>query len=286
MILIFCAAFCSIAVSILVKYFKTMGFNALQMVMWNYFAASVLCFVWFKPNILQAVAHPSLTPWWLIAALGMLFPFIFLCLAQSLVYAGMVKTEIAQRLSVVLSLLAAYFIFNESFSFIKLCGIGLGFVAVGCLLAAKQASAVTTHKNSIRFLILVWVGYALVDILLKYNSSLGQSFTLSLNLIFMVAFVLTALTQCIKPQTTWQFKNLPAGLLLGAFNFANIALYVQAHQQLKDSPALVFMLMNMSVVVFGAIAGMLIFKEKPNRLTYLGLFAGVLGVLSLAKAMT
>ena len=38
----------------------------------------------------------------------------FLCLAKSLEYAGIVKTEIAQRLSVVLSLLAAYFFSKSS----------------------------------------------------------------------------------------------------------------------------------------------------------------------------
>ncbi len=54
----------------------------------------------------------------------------FLCLAKSLEYAGIVKTEIAQRLSVVLSLLAAYFFFQEQFNSLKLLGIGLGIFAV------------------------------------------------------------------------------------------------------------------------------------------------------------
>ena len=37
----------------------------------------------------------------------------------------------------------------------------------------------------------VWFGYAAVDILLKYTSSLGLQFTLTLNLIFITAFVLS-----------------------------------------------------------------------------------------------
>jgi drug/metabolite transporter (DMT)-like permease len=52
--------------------------------------------------------------------LGFNFAELFLCLAKSLQFAGIVKTELAQRLSVVWSLLAAYFIFHENFNSSKL----------------------------------------------------------------------------------------------------------------------------------------------------------------------
>ncbi|MEB3766706.1 DMT family transporter [Acinetobacter sp. MD2] len=285
MFLILTAALCSVAVSILLKQFNAKGFATLQMLVWNYVSAMVLCFLWFKPNLAQVFVASSHTPWWLIATLGILFPAVFMFLVQSLQYAGMMKTEIAQRLSVVLSLLAAYFIFNETFTALKFAGIVLGVFAVLCLLIAKNTAQNATSAKGMAFLALVWIGYAGVDILLKYNSSLGKSFTLSLNLIFIVAFVLTTLAQIFFSKTTWQFKNLPAGVLLGGLNFANIALYIQAHQQLKDSPAIVFMLMNMSVVILGIIAGMGIFKEKPSRLTLVGLAMGIFGVLCLANTM-
>ncbi len=49
--LIVAAAFCSVLVSILLKVCKTQGFNPMQMITWNYVSASVLCFYWFKPNL-------------------------------------------------------------------------------------------------------------------------------------------------------------------------------------------------------------------------------------------
>ena len=36
----------------------------------------------------------------------------------------------------------------------------------------------------------MWAGYAAVDILLKYSSSLGLQFAVTLNLTFIMAFVL------------------------------------------------------------------------------------------------
>lgn len=112
--MIVAAACCSILVSILLKYLKAKGFDVFQIIAWNYLSASLLCFYWFKTDI----THISLnnTPWWLILVLGLLLPSIFLCLAKSLQFAGILKTEIAQRLAVILSLLAAYFIFGEQFS--------------------------------------------------------------------------------------------------------------------------------------------------------------------------
>jgi len=74
-------------------------------------------------------------------------------------------------------------------------------------------------------------------------------------------------------------------LALGILNFANIALYVKAHILLKDSPAIVFAGMNILVVLFGVIAGLLIFKEKLKVITALGLVLGLAGVVCLALAI-
>ena len=280
---IFFAALCSVAVSIVLKQFKQRDYAVLQMIVWNYVTASILCWLWFKPDFTHLSLHA--TPWWLIGLLGMLLPTIFFCLAKSLQHAGIIKTEVAQRLSVVLSLLAAYFIFHEQFSSLKLWGVVLGVVAVLSLIAAKtQAMPQAQSSKAGLFLASVWVGYALIDILLKYNSSLGQQFALSLNLMFMLAGITSAVFVSLSKQQ-WQAKNFPAGMLLGVLNFANIALYVQAHQLLKDAPAVVFVVMNVSVVTLGVLSGLLYFKEKPNLMTVVGLLLSLIGVACLAMSM-
>lgn len=281
--LIFSAALCSVLVSILLKIAKNKAYDALQMITWNYAIASVLGYLWFKPDF----AHISIaqTPWWLIVVLGMVLPSIFLCLAKSLHTVGILKTEIAQRLSVVLSLFAAYFFFQEQFNLLKIIGVVLGIGAVLCLIVSKSTSDVSpTTKQGIFYLLSVWMGYALVDILLKYTSSLGLQFAVTLNLMFIFAFVCSVLYLLFK-KAQWQTKNILGGAVLGILNFANIALYVKAHIVLKDSPAVVFAGMNILVVLFGVIAGLLIFKEKLKGLTVLGLIFGLVGVVCLALAI-
>ncbi|MGN8006476.1 EamA family transporter [Acinetobacter pittii] len=284
MILILAAALSSVLVSILLKNLKKKGYPPLQMIAWNYASASLLCFLWFQPDIQHvSIMH---TPWWLILALGVILPSIFLCLAKSLEYAGIVKTELAQRLSVVLSLLAAYFFFHEQFNALKLWGIGLGILAV-LLVLFGQMKSFSNHQSrkAILALLSVWCGYAAVDILLKYTSSLGLQFTLTLNLIFITAFILSISYLLLQKTQKWQFKSTIAGLILGILNFSNIALYVKAHILLKDSPAIVFASMNIFVVLFGILSGVILYKEKLKWPTILGILLGISGVVCLASAM-
>ncbi|WP_060464642.1 DMT family transporter [Acinetobacter sp. LMB-5] len=284
MILILAAALSSVLVSILLKNLKKKGYQPLQMIAWNYASASLLCFLWFQPNIQHvSIVH---TPWWLILALGVILPSIFLCLAKSLEYAGIVKTELAQRLSVVLSLLAAYFFFHEQFNPLKLWGIGLGILAV-LLVLFGQMNSFSNHQSrkAIFALLSVWCGYAAVDILLKYTSSLGLQFTLTLNLIFITAFILSISYLLLQKTQKWQFKSTIAGLILGILNFSNIALYVKAHILLKDSPAIVFASMNILVVLLGILSGVILYKEKLKWPTILGILLGISGVVCLAIAM-
>ena len=284
--LILAAACCSVIVSILLKLAKAQGFDALQMIVWNYASASVLCFLWFKPDL----QHVSIinTPWWLIIALGVLLPSVFLCLAKSLQYAGIVKTEIAQRLSVVLSLLAAFFIFQEQFNTLKIIGIVLGVFAVLSLLFSHQhdKTGQSSTKQAMLYLALVWFGYALIDVLLKYTTGLGLQFAVALNLMFICAFILSLAYIAMTTKTVGNRKNILAGMGLGLLNFANIALYVKAHMLLKDTPAIVFAGMNILVVVFGALSGLIIFKEKLTPITALGLTLGLASVICLGYAIS
>ncbi len=285
--LILAAACCNVIVSILLKFAKAQGFDALQMIVWNYASASVLCFLWFKPDL----QHVSIinTPWWLIIALGVLLPSVFLCLAKSLQYAGIVKTEIAQRLSVVLSLLAAFFIFQEQFNTLKIIGIVLGVFAVLSLLFSHQhdKTGQSSTKQYMLYLALVWFGYALIDVLLKYTTGLGLQFAVALNLMFICAFILSLAYIVMTTKTTaGNRKNILAGMGLGLLNFANIALYVKAHMLLKDTPAIVFAGMNILVVVLGAFSGLIIFKEKLTPTTALGLTLGLASVICLGYAIS
>lgn len=262
------AALCSVLVSLVLKWSKSQGFTAIALISWNYVAAIGLSAVLLKPNF-SSLQHINSGSWLAFLALGLLLPVIFVTLARSLHHAGLIKTEVAQRMSLVLSLLAAFLLFAESFNWLKLLGIVLGLGGVlGLILSSKGSSkSVGALKHSGGLLLAVWAGYAAVDVLLKYISTLGYSTSIALCASFGIALLGLCLWQAIQRQ--WkpllQPRHIGLGLMLGTLNFCNIWFYIKAHQQLASNPAIVFASMNILVVVLGVVAGVVLFREKLKK---------------------
>lgn len=274
MLALLLAALCSVLVSLLLKWSTSKGFNALALITWNYVAAITLSGLIIKPN-LNHLTTQSLSTWLPLIGLGVLLPSIFLALSACLQQAGLIKTEVAQRMSLLLSLVAAFFWFQESFNWLKVLGIGLGICSVlGLVLSShtvkkKQSAGLGSGGLGSGGLLLgiVWVGYAAVDVLLKYIATLGITTSTALFCSFSIAFVLLFIWQVMTKQTRlfFQVKHIGLGLLLGCINFANIWFYIKAHKLLTANPALVFSSMNILVVLLGIAAGVLLFKERLKK---------------------
>ena len=279
MLTLLVAALCSVLVSLILKWSKPKGFSALALIAWNYVAAIILSGVMMKPDFHQVTTQinmQSLNTWLPLIGLGILLPSIFLALSACLQQAGLIKTEVAQRMSLLLSLLAAFFWFQESFNWMKILGIGLGICGVlGLVLSAHKSTAKGKVKSSNSFnfrssgmlLTIVWVGYAAVDILLKYIATLGYSTSTALFCSFSIAFVLLLIWQILSKKIHLFFKIMHVwlGLVLGCINFANIWFYIKAHKLLAANPALVFSSMNILVVLLGIAVGVLLFKERLKK---------------------
>lgn len=283
MLFIFIAALFSVTVSVLLKIYKNRQFDIFQILALNYVVASSLAYVWFKPNF--SLLSWS-TPWWLIGLLAILLPLVFWFLHQSLIYAGLIKTEIAQRISVVLTILISALVYQEQFGSLKIMGIVLGCIAVIFMLLGKSSHQKShiQHKFMWRSLLAVWVGYAIIDLLFKYLSTQGMQFSLSLTLIFIFSAILMLMVNVIK-KVQWHQPSIAAGALLGVMNFSNIAFYLYAHAVLKDNPAIVFASMNILVVVLGIIAAIVIFNERLNRYKIIGGVLAMIAVYCLMQSM-
>ena len=113
MIYIILSIFCSVTVAVLLKLAKRYKISIIQAVTFNYLTALTLCFLFFKPDV-KIITGTA--PWPIYIALAILLPTIFLFLAASVKKLGIVKTDIAQRLSLFIPILAAFFIFKEDFN--------------------------------------------------------------------------------------------------------------------------------------------------------------------------
>ena len=269
---------CSVTVAVLLKLAKRYKINITQAVTWNYLFAIVLSLVFYKPSLTDLVSAPIDGVY---IALGVLLPVVFLFLAGSVRNIGIVKTDIAQRLSLFIPLPAAYFLFNEHFSTLKIAGLSVGFVAIFFTLYKK-----TAQKNEgLNWLypIFVFIGFGVIDILFKKVAQIkAMPYTSSLIVIFILAFIISLISilylSVVKKQKL-ELINFICGCILGFFNFFNILFYLKAHRAMADNPSVVFAAMNMGVIIVGSVVGIFIFKEKLNKLNYWGLFLALVAII-------
>lgn len=284
---LFFSVLCSVLVSVQLKLAQRRGIDTGQAIAWNYAIAALLCGWLFDPP-LASLREPQ-APLLSLIALALLLPTIFLAMAASVRVTGIVRTDVAQRLSLVLSLIAAFVLFGETADAWKIGGLALGLLAIVCIVV-RNGPASSGAAGPARWLLplVVLLGYASVDILLKRIAAAGTPFAASLLFAFIGAFIVMALLQGwqqLRRQRAPTWTALLAGLLLGATNFGNILFYVRAHQALPDNPAVVFSMMNIGVVVLGTLVGVWGFGERLGRLNKLGIPLAIVAIALIAVSL-
>jgi hypothetical protein len=248
------AVICSVLVSVLLKVAGRRQLDVAQMVTWNYLVAATLTAVVLQPP-LDALRAPH-APWLSLLALAVVLPSIFLVLGRAVAVAGIVRSDVAQRLSLLLSLAAAFLFFGQTATPWKLAGLGLGLLAMVAISLRPRGPAVASSPGGWGWLLGVWAGFAVVDVLLKQVALSGTPSMAAVLASFSVAFVLMLALQLwrhVSGRSRLAWRNLGAGALLGLLNGGNILFILHAHQSMPDSPATVFAGMNIGVVVLGAL---------------------------------
>ncbi|WP_039866033.1 DMT family transporter [Pedobacter sp. BAL39] len=278
MLFLFISICCSVTVAVLLKLARRYKMNVIQAVTWNYLFAIGLSWFFFRPSLTE-LTRSDTPPLYLF--LGILLPVVFWLLAASVRNIGMVKTDIAQRLSLFIPILAAYFIFKEHFNVWKVAGVATGFVAIFFTLY-KKSNQQDSSKNWL-YPLLVFIGFGTIDILFKQVAQLRQiPYTSSLVLIFIISFVISlicVLYMAVVKKQKLELINFICGCILGFFNFGNILFYMKAHRAMSESPTVVFAAMNMGVIIFGSLVGIVIFREKFNKLNYIGLSLALAAII-------
>lgn len=276
MLFLILSIFCSVSVGIIFKTARRYEISITQIVAWNYVFALILCYLFFSPEI-ETIDVSA--PWGIYIPLMILLPLIFKLLALSIRHIGIVKTDAAQRLSLFIPILAAWFIFKENFNILKLIGLGVGFPAILLILAKKEEK----ETKNWMYPLIVLIGFGVIDVLFKQIALYTTlPYTTSLFVVFCGALTLTVLAvlyELLFQKTSIRIINLAFGALVGIFNFGNILFYLGAHKAFSDNPSTVFAAMNMGVIVLGSLAGIIIFREKLSKLNYLGLFLALTAIV-------
>ncbi|MFD2871221.1 EamA/RhaT family transporter [Mucilaginibacter ximonensis] len=269
---------CSVAVSIMLKLAKRYHIDVLQAVTWNYSTAILLTWIIFKPHWVSLSVAPVNN----LLGLGVLLPVLFVILGASVTANGIVRTDVAQRLSLFIPILASYFVFGENLHLIKIVGILLGVVAVLFSIPWGKSGG-KAAKGGWFYLLIVFVGMGVIDVLFKQLSAFKTvPYTSLLFMVFVLCFICAVIMLVIKiasSKTKFSFPHILIGWALGIANFGNILFYLKAHQALASKPSIVFTAMNIGVIALGTLVGLFVFNEKLSMLNKIGIALSLIAVI-------
>ena len=276
MLFLILSILCSVIVGVIFKFTRKFDTNPVQIVAFNYVTALTLCYFTFSPNLNEVDVT---APWNIYITIGILLPVVFLFLIASIKHMGIVKTDAAQRLSLFIPILAAWFIFKEDFNSYKVIGLLIGFVA---LLFILRKQSVNTENKWI-YPTVVLLGFGVIDILFKQIALYTTlPYTTSLFVVFDISLAISLLVvvhETVLKKVKLQAKNILFGALVGLFNFGNILFYLKAHKAFSENPSTVFAGMNMGVIILGSLVGLLFFKEKLSKINFIGIFLALIAIV-------
>jgi drug/metabolite transporter (DMT)-like permease len=279
MIYVVFAIICSVVVSVNFKLFKRYYTNAYQAIVFNYPTAALFCYFFFKPDL---SVKPTNENWLLFLIIAVLLISIFYFIGKSIETSGIVLTAIAQRLSLIIPVLSAFFIFGETSTTIKIIGLIIGLIAI---YASKPSGKANMNDMVNWYPIIVFLGTGIIDILFNLLTKFDQiSFTASLVYIFSISTIIgfaSLIYQKIRGTLQFQFKTIFAGIILGIFNFGSIFFYIKALQIERNQPSVVFSSLDIGVITLGSLVGIILFKEKLSKLNLIGLVLALAAIIIL-----
>lgn len=285
MIWIILSICCSVVVSVLLKLAKRYSIDVFQAITWNYSIAIILSAIFLKPQL----THLSDVPTYSYLLLGFLLPALFVIIGASVRFTGIVRTDTAQRLSLIIPLLAAFLFFGESLTSHKVAGMVIGFIGMIFLLIRPKEKHVQVHVTAAGiYPLMVFLGFGMIDVLFRELALVKTvSFGTSLFVIYSIAFVLSLavlIYLVITKKARFLWMHIFFGWILGIANFGNILFYLLAHRSLAKSPSVVFSGMNIGVIAVGTLVGTILFKEKTSWLNRAGIALAIIAVIVIAYA--
>lgn len=271
---------------VIFKYFQVFKVNTLHAIIINYLVASVTGFIAYGGSVnMDAVVH---APWLYFALfLGALFITVFNVMALTSQQNGLSVAAVASKMSLVIPVLAGFWLYNESVGWIKVFGIFLALASV-YLSSVKSKKGLTLDKGLLMLPIMLFLGSGIIDTTLKYAEKThvpdGEEPLFSA-VCFAMAFII-GLCVLIYEASQKRFLSLTSvigGIALGIPNYFSIFFIIKALKSGMES-SILFPINHVGTVLLTTIFGMLIFKERLIFKNYLGIVLAIVAIVLIAFA--
>ena len=288
MLYLILSIFSSTAIVIIFRLLKNNGVDLTNVIVINYFTATIVGISsgYFSDKLPELSMQEIIRAPWLPFAfcIGVSFVATFYVIGFSTQKAGITKTAIATKMSVVLPILFSIIYYAETISASKIVGILVALVAV--LLTVLPNKKSDNESNFILPLIL-FVGAGILDVLVKYtqeehlNDNVLPFFSSFLFFISFITAFLVSVFRKNKFSNLFKIKALLFGTMLGIVNWGSIFFLIKALGLSSIDSSIVFGINNVGILLAAVIIGALFFAEKFSVKNYIGVAFSIIAILLL-----
>lgn len=293
---------CSSVVMLLFKTFTTYKIDNFQAIVFNYFTCFAIGLMTVESDILGSNFWQ--TPWFPFAVmLGGIFIASFGLIALTTQQNGVTVATIAGKTTMVIPVIAAFFMYGDVITLSKIAGIGLAIAAI-FLTAVKDKQELAMESNltpsietrtketpSYNYLLLplsVFLFGGFIETVINYvqvyylQANSANAFSM---FIFTTAAVIGLVIvgfQFLTKRKQFAFRHLLAGVCIGIPNYGSIYFFIRALDSTGWESSVVFPVNNIGVVLVTTLAAYMLFREKLSKVNLLGVGSAVAAILLIA----
>ncbi len=290
MLYLFLSILCSTIILLLFKAFDKWSINTLVAIVVNYWVC-VLIGILLSANSLQVGLNFSDYSWWGYAFfLGSIFVGAFYAVAYTTQQHGVVVTGIASKMSMVLPVAAAFYLYDDTLSMYKLFGL---LLAICAIILTSLPSAASLNKDirlsNLRFLFFPFLLFLIggtIEIIFKHvqvhHLHTDIEHILFSLVLFGVAAVLGSLFllfSAVRWGKAFNKNDLIAGILLGIPNFFSIYFLLQALEKSGLQSSVLFPVNNIGIVSLSILLAYLLYNERLRAINWLGIACALLAIV-------
>lgn len=273
---------------LILKGFEKYGVNTLHGIVVNYFVAATTGICLKGIPAWQTLLDGAGDYLWIPFTLGFLFISIFFTLARTAQLAGISVATVANKMSVVIPVIVAVMLYNESLGWIKVCGIVAALVAVW--LTSKKQDGAEFSFRMLLWPVVIFIGSGIIDAMVNHLQRGVPDKTL-VPFLLSLAF-LSALTvgicvisyRAVKLNERVSGKSILGGIILGIPNYFSIFAVTKALDENIMETSALYPVNNMGIVICSAVGALIVFKEKLAVINWIGILISVGAIALIAFA--
>lgn len=265
---------------LLFKQFERSKIDNLPAITVNYFVAAACGYIMYLRG--PATENIFTAPWfWYAVAIGSMFILLFNLIALTAQRVGVSVATVANKMSVVVPVVVAIWVYNDTLGWLKGTGIALALLAV--YLTTKPAKSKRMSLPDLLLVLFIFVGSGVLDAV--FNHVAQTHLTLDKMNIFILTTFLVAgtigLAVSVVKKKKFGRKNLLGGLFLGIPNYGSILFLLFALDAVEQSSQ-VFPINNMGIVAASAMGAFIIFKEHLSKTNWAGILLAIFAIAMIA----